>query len=134
MSNVAKKSTETAALMYDHDFRKLRELDPVGIRWDRLCNDLFNEALGEGLKSKIREMVQRFLGKEKMPNKNNKKLTCHNYNEGYCTRSNCRFGHFCHPRKSCRKWLSQKQGHQNPLSAQGRASQLTIPKPTNVNK
>jgi hypothetical protein len=31
MSNVAKKSTETAALMYDHDFRKLRELDPV--RW-----------------------------------------------------------------------------------------------------
>jgi hypothetical protein len=141
MSNVAKKSTETAALMYDHDFRKLRELDPVGIRWDRLCTDLFNEALGEGLKSKIREMEQLFLGKEKMPNKNNRKLTCHNYNnEGYCTRANGRFGHFCqfcggsHPRKSCRKWLSQKQGHQNPLNAQGRTSQLTIPKPTNVKK
>jgi hypothetical protein len=38
MSNVAKKSTETAALMYDHDFRKLRELDPVGIR----CRDAAN--------------------------------------------------------------------------------------------
>jgi hypothetical protein len=86
--------------MYDHDFPKLRELDPAGMRWDRLCNDLFNETLGEGLKSKIREMEQRFLGKEKMPNKYNKKLTCHNYNEGYCTRSNCRFG--------------QKQGHHNP--------------------
>jgi hypothetical protein len=36
-------------------------------------------------------MEQLFLGKEKMPNKNNRKLTCHNYNsKGYCTRSNCR--------------------------------------------
>jgi hypothetical protein len=66
-------------------------------------------------------MEQLFLGKAKMPNKSNKKPTCHNYNnEGYFTRSNCRFGHFCqycggsHPRKLCRKWLNQKQGNQNP--------------------
>lgn len=84
-------------------------------------NDLFDEALGEGLKSKIRGMEQLFLGKAKMPNKSNRKPTCHNYNnEGYFTRSNCRFGHCCqycggsHPRKLCRKWLNQRQGNQNP--------------------
>lgn len=121
VSNIANTSTEAAVLIYDHDFRKLRECDPAGMRWDHLCNDLFNETLGEGLKTKIRGMEQLFLCKAKMPSKSNRKLTYHNYNnESYCKRSNCRFGHFCqycgwsHPRKLCRKWLNQKQGNQNP--------------------
>ena len=36
VSNVANISTEAAALIYDHDFRKLRERDPAGMRWDHL--------------------------------------------------------------------------------------------------
>ena len=116
VTNLAKKSSDMAALIYDQDFRKMRQTDPINMKWENIAIDLYNEALAEGLSSKFKATEQLFLGKGKGGKKGQKKNTCHTYNnEGICTKPNCRFRHSCqhcagsHPRKSCRSWLSQNK-------------------------
>jgi len=128
--SIAKNATDEAALSYDKAFRKLRQGDPLHVKWDHLNSELYFLALAEGLSTKMRDAEQQlFLAKFKSSTKSQRKFTCHDYNNnGKCTRKNCRFGHSCqccggsHPRKTCRQWLAKSnavrpQGSSQPIRA-----------------
>lgn len=156
IQNLARRSCDIAAFMYDKTFRQWRETAWVYLPWDQVNSELYNDAMHLGLQIKLNlngkllstktmpKTFQRPPFPNKTPNEggNRTHSYCYSFNnnKGKCERGhNCQYPHMCekcggaHFRQICPK-ERRAEFSQSPISAGNQLPKTTTKQVGTFNK